>query len=165
MADLVFVGQFVASKVGATGLTVTVDVDRYTLADGTRAALVTGGNASEGRRGLYHYRLASADPSLYQYVATFVTADTDVDQQEIAALGLVVPDALISAIPEHVLAAVYEGTETFQDFMRLARAVLLGLAVVDGNTVAYRDASDGKDRVVVEVDRQGNRTGVTADAT
>lgn len=97
MADLVFVGQFVASKVGATGLTVTVDIDRYTLADGTRTALVTAGSATEGRRGLYHYRLASADLSLYQYVATFITASAAVDQQEIAAIGLVVPDVLVSS--------------------------------------------------------------------
>ncbi len=97
MSDLIFVGQFVASKTGATGLTVTVDVDRYTLSDGSRSALVTGGSATEGRRGLYHYRLASADLSLYQYVATFITADSSVDQQEIAALGLVVPDALTSS--------------------------------------------------------------------
>ena len=97
MADLIFHAQFIASKVGATGLTVTVDIDRYTISDGSRTALVTGGSATEGRRGLYHYRLASADLSLYQYVATFITADTDVEQQEMSALGLVVPDALVSA--------------------------------------------------------------------
>ena len=49
------------------GLTVTVDIDRYTISSGSREALVTGGSATEGRRGLYHYRLASADLALYQY--------------------------------------------------------------------------------------------------
>lgn len=97
MADLLFVGQFIASKAGKTGLTVTVDVDRYTLADGSRTALVTAGSATEGRRGLYHYRLASADLATYQYVATFITADATVDQREIAALGIVVPDALVGS--------------------------------------------------------------------
>ena len=97
MADLLLVGQFIANKVGKTGLTVTVDVDRYALADGSRTALVTAGSATEGRRGLYHYRLADADLATYQYVATFITADTSVDQQEIAALGLVVPDVLVSS--------------------------------------------------------------------
>src|SRR5574343_814342 len=97
MADLLFVGQFIASKAGKTGLTVTVDVDRYTLADGSRTALVTAGSATEGRRGLYHYRLASADLATYQYVATFITADATVDQQEIAALGIVVPDARVGS--------------------------------------------------------------------
>lgn len=97
MSTLLFVGQFVAGKVGATGLAVTVDVDAYDLATGSRFAVVTGGAATEGRRGLYHYRLADAEPSLYQYVATFVAADTSVDCQEIAALGLVVPDVLVSS--------------------------------------------------------------------
>lgn len=97
MSDLIFVGQFVASKAGKTGLTVTVDVDRYTISDGSRSSLVTAGSATEGRRGLYHYRLASADLSLYQYVATFITSDATVDQQEIAAIGLVVPDALVTS--------------------------------------------------------------------
>ena len=96
-SDIVFVGQFIASKAGKTGLTVTVDVDRYTISDGTRSELVTAGSATEGRRGLYHYRLASADLSLYQYVATFITADATVDQQQVAAIGLVVPDALVGS--------------------------------------------------------------------
>lgn len=97
MPDLIFVAQFTNAKLGTTGLTVTVDVDRYTISDGTRTALVTGGSATEGRRGLYHYRLASADLSLYQYVATFITASISVDQQEIPTLGLVVPDALVGS--------------------------------------------------------------------
>lgn len=97
MSDLIFVGQFIASKAGKTGLTVTVDVDRYTISDGSRSSLVTAGSATEGRRGLYHYRLASADLSLYQHVATFITSDATVDQKEVAAIGLVIPDALVSS--------------------------------------------------------------------
>lgn len=96
-SDLIFVGQFVASKAGKTGLTVTVDIDRYTISDGSRSSLVTAGSATEGRRGLYHYRLAAADLSLYQYVATFIASDATVDQQEVAAIGLVVPDALVAS--------------------------------------------------------------------
>ena len=98
MADLIFAAQFVTAQVGKTGLTVTVDVDRYTISDGSRTALVTGGAATEGRRGLYSYRLASADLALYQYIATFITTNTTVDQQEIPTLGLVVPDMLTSAV-------------------------------------------------------------------
>ena len=40
--SLIFYGVFTASKVGKTGITVTVDVDQLTRADGTRTALVTG---------------------------------------------------------------------------------------------------------------------------
>jgi len=108
MADLLFVGQFIASRVGKTGLNVTVDVDKYTLSNGTRTALVTGGSATEGRRGLYHYRLAAADLATYQYVATFITAAAAVDQQEVAALGLVVPDALVSSVADAVLLRDWE---------------------------------------------------------
>ena len=87
MADIVFYGQFIESKIGKNGLTVTVDIERITRSDGTRTAHVTGASATEvTRRGLYYYRLADADLTLYDYVATFITAYTDVDQQEIAAL-------------------------------------------------------------------------------
>ena len=77
----------------------TWDIETLTLADGTRNALVTGGatDVTIGRRGLYGYRLTGADLSLYQYVATAITATTTVDAQEIAAIGMVVPDALVTS--------------------------------------------------------------------
>lgn len=87
MSTIVFYGQFIATKVGLDGLTVTVDIERVTRSDGTRSALVTGGSATGvGRRGLYYYRQTSADLTLYDYVATFITADATVDQKEVAAL-------------------------------------------------------------------------------
>ena len=87
MAIVIFYGQFIEDKVGKNGLTVTVDVERITRSDGTRTAHVTGASAVEvTRRGLYYYRLTGADLTLYDYVATFITAYTDVDQREIAAL-------------------------------------------------------------------------------
>lgn len=84
--DLMFYAHFVASKTGKTGLTVTIDIDRYTRSDGTRSEIVTGGSMTEGRRGWYSYRLASADPTLYDYGATAITADSTVDQQHTPAL-------------------------------------------------------------------------------
>ena len=100
MSTICFYAQFVASKVGVNSLTVTWDVEQITRSDGTRSALVTGGatTITVGRRGLYGYRLASADLSLYDYVATAITATTTVDQQEIAAIGMVIPDALVSVV-------------------------------------------------------------------
>jgi len=88
MADIVFTAQFIATKVGLDAIVVTWDVDRVTRSDGTRLALVTGGatNVVYGRRGLYGYRLTAADLTLYDYVATAITADATVDQQEIAAV-------------------------------------------------------------------------------
>lgn len=65
-----------------------------------------------------------------------------------------------------VLAAAYEGSETVQDFLRLARAALVGKASGLATTsVAFRDAADLKDRITATVDADGNRTAVTVDAT
>jgi len=86
MADIVFYAQFIAATVGVDGLVVTWDIERITRSTGARAALVTGGatNVIVGRRGLYGYRLASADLTLYDYVATAITAGV-ADQREIVA--------------------------------------------------------------------------------
>jgi hypothetical protein len=99
MADVIFLGQFTASKVGVNGLTVTWDIERLTLADGARSALVTGGATDVviGRRGLYGYRLSGADLATYLYVATAITGTTTVDSQEVSAIAMVVPDALVSS--------------------------------------------------------------------
>ncbi len=87
MATICFYAQFIKNKVGVNGLTVTWDVERVNRSTGARDALVTAGatNISVERRGLYGYRLDSADITTYDYVATAITAG-DVDQQEIAAM-------------------------------------------------------------------------------
>ena len=98
MATLIFHGQFHdADGLGLAGLTVTCDVYRTALADGTTSQVVTAGSASETGGGIYRYLLASADPSTYHYVANLKTTDTDAVQRHVAALGLVVPDALVSS--------------------------------------------------------------------
>jgi len=58
--------QFTASKLGVDALTVVWNVERLTLSDGTRSALVTGGatDVAIGRNGLYGYRLTGADLAL-----------------------------------------------------------------------------------------------------
>lgn len=107
MATLIFHGQFHDEDgLGLTGLTVTCDVYRTALADGTTSQVVTGGSASETGGGIYRYLLASADPTAYHYVANLKTTDTDAAQRHVAALGLVVPDAQVSAVPAAVLAAL-----------------------------------------------------------
>lgn len=84
---IVFYAQFIGSKVGVNSLAPTVDVERVTRSDGTRSALVTGGSATAvSRRGLYYYVLSGADLLTYDYVATFITTDASVDQQELAAM-------------------------------------------------------------------------------
>lgn len=79
-----FLAFFVASKVGATGLTVTVDV--YNPA-GTK--IVTAASATEIGGGLYSYTLASGSTGTEgEYVAIFKTSGT-ADQQHIPALWVI----------------------------------------------------------------------------
>ena len=97
MSNLVFVAQFIASKVGKDGLSPTWNVERITRSDGTRSALVTGGATSIviGRNGQYGYLLTGADLTLYAYTATAITSDATVDQKEMAAMAdLVLADAI-----------------------------------------------------------------------
>ena len=90
MVDLIYVAQFQHSKYGALGVTATVNVDRITLATGSRTALVTGAAATEARNGVYYYRLAGADPILYDYIVIFLGTGVNVDQHEI--VGALQPD-------------------------------------------------------------------------
>jgi hypothetical protein len=81
---VVFYAFFVESKIGKTGLTVTVDVYRA----GTE--IVAAGNATEVGDGLYSYTLAGASVTVEgEYVAVFKTATTSVDQQHIPALWVI----------------------------------------------------------------------------
>ena len=114
MATLIFHGQFHdGDGLGLTGLTVTCDVYRTALADGTTSQVVTGGSASETGGGIYRYLLASADPSTYHYVANLKTTDTDAAQRHVAALGLVVPDAQVSAASWDAARSGHAGAGTF----------------------------------------------------
>lgn len=81
---LVFYAFFVDTKVGKTGLTVTVDVYR------NGSEIVTAGNAVEVGDGIYKYELASGSNTVEgEYIAVFKTATTSVDQQHIPALWVV----------------------------------------------------------------------------
>lgn len=84
-----FYAHFVASKVGKTGLTVTVDVWRITEA-GVATEVVSGGAATEIGDGLYRYGLSAVSVSdAGEYVAVFKTSDSTVDAQHIPAIWAV----------------------------------------------------------------------------
>jgi hypothetical protein len=86
---LPFAAQYIANKVGKTGLTVTVDVQRLEN-DGTVTTLVTGAAATEWWRGIYYYILPDNLNTVEGfYIAIFQTADTLVDQKDIATDWLV----------------------------------------------------------------------------
>ena len=87
--SVIFYAHYIASSVGATGLTVTVAVWEITRA-GAATEIVTGGSATEIGDGLYRYLLASGSvDTAAEYIAVFKTADTDVDQRELAAIWVI----------------------------------------------------------------------------
>jgi len=78
------VAQFIDTKVGSTGLTVTCDVDEYDVTGSAYATHLTGSSMTETRNGQYRLFFTGDDDKLY--IATAKTADTDVDQQHIPAM-------------------------------------------------------------------------------
>lgn len=77
--------QYIASKAGATGLTVTCDVDEYDVDAATvDNAFLTAQSMTHVRNGIYRLFFDGDDTKLY--TATAKTADSSVDQQHIAAL-------------------------------------------------------------------------------
>jgi len=89
MSTLCFYARYEdAAGDGVNGIAVTWDIEQITRSTGARVALVTGGATSIiiGRRGLYGYLLAGADLTLYDYVATAITASATPTVHEVAAL-------------------------------------------------------------------------------
>ena len=77
--------QFIASKAGATGLTVTCDVDEYDVDAATvDNAFLTAQSMTHVRNGIYRLFFDGDDTLLY--VATAKTSDSSVDQQQIPAV-------------------------------------------------------------------------------
>lgn len=65
-----------------------------------------------------------------------------------------------------LMAEVYEATETFKDYLRLTRAVLLGPSSGQATTSpAFADITNAKTRVTATADTDGNRSSVAVDAT
>lgn len=63
-----------------------------------------------------------------------------------------------------VLNAVYEEAESVQDFLRLARAALVGLVTgAETTTIKFLGADETTERIVATVDTDGNRSAVTVD--
>ena len=109
-----------ADSTGATGLTVTVDVDKYAKSDGARTRVTTGGSAVEGANGVYHYAVSSVtDLATYDYVAVFKTAATTVKskhvpslQQDLIAAASQIMANLDAAITSRLAAASYVAPTT-----------------------------------------------------
>ena len=65
-----------------------------------------------------------------------------------------------------ILDDVLEGTLTVRQAMRIILAAAAGKSTGGGtSTIRFRDLADSKDRIVANVDSNGNRTSVTLDGT
>lgn len=98
-----FIGHYVASAVGKTGLTPTADIWR--LSDQNQD--VTGGATIELGRGAYLYTHASADQD-EDYVCVFHTTDVTVDSQDVfarddaASVAFSVWDEIVTTVRHNV---------------------------------------------------------------
>jgi hypothetical protein len=104
----------------ATGLTVTLDVDKYHRTTGVRSRVETGVSAVEGANGVYSYTVANvSDIATYDYVGVFMTAATTViakdlpslQQDFVAALSAVLT-YLDAAVSTRLAAASYSAAPT-----------------------------------------------------
>jgi hypothetical protein len=109
-----------ADSTGATGLTVTVDVDKVAKANGAVTRVTTGGSAAEMANGVYSYAVANvADLDTYDYVGVFKTAATTVKSKHVPSLqqdliaGLTTLMALVDvAVSTRLAAASYSAAPT-----------------------------------------------------
>lgn len=85
LADLLFYGQFTSSNQGATSLTVTIDIYQITRSSGASSQVVTGGSCTPLALGVYYYRYAGGDTSLYDYIGVLKTTGT-ADLKQVPAL-------------------------------------------------------------------------------
>jgi hypothetical protein len=121
------------------------------------------GTAGAGLTAIGDTRLAHLDADVSTRLAT--SGYTAPDNATIASIETAIA-ALNDVSTADILAMAYEGSESFQDFLRLSRAELYGKANGGGaTTMHFRDAADSKNRITAIVDSDGDRSSVTVDAT
>lgn len=153
--DITFYAFYVASKVGKTSLTVTVDVWEHTRT-GVATEIVSGGSATEIGDGLYKYVLSSASvDAVGEYIAVFKTADSSVDQQHLPALWIVGRSGvenLDAAVSSRLPTASYSAAPAVAD---VADAVwdeaLSGHAVAGSSGAALSAAGGAADPLLNDV--------------
>jgi hypothetical protein len=69
-------------------------------------------------------------------------------------------------LEENLWQAIFEGTMTYAEAMRIMYATLANKSDGGGSaTVHFRDKADGKNRITATVDASGNRSAVSVDGT
>lgn len=126
---------YTESKVGKTGLTVTVDVYR------AGAEIVTAAVATEVGDGFYKYELASGSVTVEgEYVAVAKTTTTTVDQQHIPALWIVGRAGVENLDATVSSRASQTSLDTLDDYVDTEMASVL--AAVDTEVAAIKTKTD-----------------------
>ncbi len=151
-----------------TSTTVTLDASASSIDDffiGTYVSIV-GGTGSDQTRIITDYDGTTKVATVYP---AWITNPNSTSEWVILPQGSTISAitaAGLDGITLAILAEAYEGSETVQDFLRLARAALVGKASgLAGTTANFRDAADTKNRISATVDADGNRTAITVDPT
>ena len=98
--------------------------------------------------------------------ATAVAANLDAAISDVLAAIAALPTASENTTELFDQADGVETGKTLREAMRLILAALCGLiSGLPGTTVTFRDTNDTKDRIVADVDGNGNRTSITLDAS
>ena len=143
-----------ADSTGATGLTVTCDVDKVAKATGAVTRVTTGGAAAEMANGVYSYAVANvSDLDTYDYVGVFKTAATTVKSKHVPSLqqdliaGLTTLLGLVDvAVSTRLAAASYVAPTTPPTAAAISDAVwdeLTAGHTVTGSTGAALSAAGG----------------------
>lgn len=143
---ITFRAFFTESKVGKTGLTVTVDVR-----DPSGTLIVADGIATETGGGLYRYTLASGSVTTEgEYTCIFKTSTGTVDQQHIPTLwvvgraGVEHLDASINAVKAKT-DNLPASPAAVGSAMTLASGAITTAAIADGALTAAKIAADALD--------------------
>jgi uncharacterized protein YcfJ len=137
-----FAGQFTkasgSQQVAATGLTVTATVKQVKLSDNSLTTLVSGGSAFEVGGGVYGYTYSGTlDFTTYYYAATFHTADTAVQAQDVAAAYFDFPLSLAKDAAGRVDVGKVAGTaQTARDLGANLDAAVSSRSTFAGGAVA-----------------------------
>jgi hypothetical protein len=78
----------------------TVSISKKAFADGALTAVVSGGAlVYDATTKTFGYMLADATPTTHRYIAAATTNYATASQSTVRAIGIVIPDALVSSLP------------------------------------------------------------------
>jgi hypothetical protein len=153
MSTEVIVSAFQDKGTPKTGLTPAITI--YDLAD--NSVVVNAAAMSEVANGMYKYSFATYDAE-HNYGVYVDGGATLLDTDRYQYFG--------GEWKPPVQDTIVEGTITMQHVLMAILAEMAGKATGGGTaTITYRNPGDTKDRVIMTVDANGNRSAVVTDYT